>query len=103
MRLLREDDVLDIIERVTNETVEKRQHKYKIQQRLVGEILCLESVDAALIKHGRWIVKNGNGEYGWCSECGNRSWTQWDGVMPIPLLTPFCPYCSARMDKEAEK
>lgn len=55
-------------------------------------------IKAESIKHGRWIVKNGNGEYGWCSECGNRSWTQWDGVMPIPLLTPFCPYCSARMD-----
>ena len=103
MRLLREDDVLDIIERVTNDAVENKKPKYLIQKRIIAEIAALDPVDAAPIKHGRWIVKNGNGEYGWCSECGNRSWTQWDGVMPIPLLTPFCPYCSARMVEEAEQ
>jgi hypothetical protein len=56
-------------------------------------------VEAELLKYGHWIIEKGSGEYATCSECGNRSWTQWDGVEPIPLLTPSCPYCRAIMNK----
>lgn len=56
------------------------------------------TIDAEPVRHGRWIVEKGSGEYAVCSECGGKSGTQWDGVEPIPLMTPFCPNCGARMD-----
>ena len=46
MRLINEDDVLEIIERVTNEAVEKKQPKYLIQPRIIAEIAGLPTVDA---------------------------------------------------------
>ena len=53
------------------------------------------SSDVSPVRHGRWIDK---GEYAVCTECGGRSGTQYDGVVPIPLMTQFCPNCGARMD-----
>ena len=47
------------------------------------------------IKHGWWIE---NGDFAECSNCGGKSGIQFDGVEPIPLKTPFCPHCGARMD-----
>lgn len=45
MRLINEDDVLEIIERVTNEAVEKRQPKYLIQKRIIAEISGLPTIE----------------------------------------------------------
>lgn len=53
----------------------------------------------APVRHGRWIDK---GEYAFCSECGGRSGTQYDGVEPIHLMTQFCPNCGAKMDGGAD-
>ncbi len=50
MRLINEDDVLEIVERVTNDAIEKRQNKATIQQRLVNEIAALKPTGSA-----RWI------------------------------------------------
>lgn len=46
MRLINEDDVLEIIERVTNEAVEKKQPKYLIQPRIIAEISGLPTIEA---------------------------------------------------------
>lgn len=46
MRLINEDDVLEIIERVTNEAVEKSQRKYLIQPRIIAEIAGLPTIEA---------------------------------------------------------
>lgn len=46
MRLINEDAVLEIIERVTNEAVEKRQPKYLIQPRIIAEIAGLPTIEA---------------------------------------------------------
>lgn len=45
MRLINEDDVLEIIERVTNEAVEKKQPKYLIQKRIIAEISGLPTIE----------------------------------------------------------
>lgn len=45
MRLINEDDVLEIIERVTNEAVEKKQPKYLIQKRIIAEISALPTIE----------------------------------------------------------
>lgn len=46
MRLINEDDVLRIVERVTNEAVEKKQPKYLIQSRIIAEIAGLPTIEA---------------------------------------------------------
>ena len=46
MRLINEDDALEIIERVTNEAVEKKQPKYLIQPRIIAEISGLPTIEA---------------------------------------------------------
>ena len=56
------------------------------------------TADVAEVKHGEWVNK---GDYAVCTECGERSGTQYDGVEPIPLMTKFCPNCGARMDESA--
>lgn len=43
----------------------------------------------------RWIVL---GDHAICSNCGGNSGTQYDGVEPIPRLTPYCPYCGKKME-----
>ena len=55
MRLINEDDVLEIIERVTNEAVEKKQPKYLIQPRIIAEIAGLPTVEAEPVKHEQRI------------------------------------------------
>lgn len=89
MRLLKEDDVLDIIERVTNEAVEKKQRKYLIQPRIIAEIAALKPVDAELVKHGKWEICS-DGYYPYCSNCKNEPQGR--------EMTLFCPNCGARMD-----
>lgn len=45
MKLLKYDDVVDIIERVTNEAIEKKKNKATIQKMLICEIDALESAE----------------------------------------------------------
>ena len=47
------------------------------------------------VRHGRWIYREFNDEYGWsqeyeCSECAKYSYFD----------TDYCPNCGARMDEE---
>ena len=55
------------------------------------------TADVVEVRHGEWVNK---GDYAICTECGERSGTQYDGVEPIPLMTKFCSNCGARMDGE---
>lgn len=64
----------------------------------IDDIENVPTADVAPVRHGRWIVEKGSGEYAVCSECKGKSGTQWDGVEPIPLMTRYCPHCGARMD-----
>ena len=61
------------------------------------------TADVQPVRHGRWIVEKGSGEYAVCSECKGKSGTQWDGVEPIPLMTQYCPHCGAKMDGGEQK
>ena len=55
----------------------------------------IPAADVAPVRHGKWVNK---GDYAVCTECGERSGTQYDGVEPIPLMTKLCPSCGAKMD-----
>lgn len=81
MRLINEDDVLAIIERVTNEVVEKNQRKYLIQPRIIAEIAGLPTIEAQPVKRGsierltnaeryEMFYKSRKDFDGKCSECG---------------------------------
>lgn len=64
------------------------------------EAICdAPAVDAKPVKHGKWIDK---GDYAICSECGGDSGTQYDGIMPIPRYSNYCPNCGAKMDEVEE-
>lgn len=106
MRLLKEDEVLDIIERVTNDAVENKKPKYLIQKRIIAEIAALDPVDAELVKHGQWEWEPGYvGTEARCSVCkrspmGFYSLSKFQ-IGRLPEY-PFCPKCGARMDGEEE-
>lgn len=91
MRLINEDDVLRIVERVTNEAVEKNQRKYLIQPRIIAEIAGLPTIEAEPVKHGRWMYPF------YCSECGFAPYYSSD------LTYNYCPNCGARMDLKEDK
>lgn len=54
----------------------------------------LPAADVAEVRHGRWIFEPGKIPY--CSECKEYSDDGDKGAT-------FCPWCGARMDKEAEQ
>lgn len=89
MRLINEDAVMEIIERVTNEAVEKNQRKYLIQPRIIAEIAGLPTIEAEPVKHGRWIRKNNSfPQRYFCTECGEGDVGRF----------AFCHHCGVRMD-----
>lgn len=54
------------------------------------------TVDAAPVKHGRWLnMRNGNAE---CSECGRNI----KGVYDDDNADRFCRSCGAKMDLEEQ-
>lgn len=106
MRLLKEDDVLDIIERVTNDAVENKKPKYLIQKRIISEIAALKPVDAEPVKYGRWICFPEcleyedalDTDYIVCSECHHV----WNVIDNCTETFKCCPNCGSRMDGEEE-
>lgn len=91
MRLINEDTVMEIIERVTNEAVEKKQPKYLIQSRIIAEIAGLPTIEAEPVKHGWWMYPF------YCSVCGFAPYYSSD------LTYNYCPNCGARMDLKEDK
>lgn len=88
MRLLKEDDVLDIIERVTNDAVENKKPKYLIQKRIIAEITALEPVEAEPVGRGMWIYSPYTQVFPWkCSKCNYDTVARFN----------FCPNCGRRM------
>lgn len=88
MRLLREDDVLDIIERVTNDAVENKKPKYLIQKRIIAEIAALELVKAEPVGQGMWIYSPYTQVFPWkCNKCNYVTVARFN----------FCPNCGRRM------
>lgn len=65
-------------------------------------ISVMPTVDAAPVKHGRWIEKEGfDGDYYYtCSIC-QCDWTTIDGT-PTENNMRYCPECGAKMDLEEQ-
>ena len=70
--------------------------------RLIDLQMLMPTVDAAPVKHGRWIEKEGfdGDSYYTCSSCG-CDWTTIDGT-PVQNNMRYCPECGAKMDLEEQ-
>lgn len=76
----------------------------KAYERIIGVIEAAPTIEAAPVRHGRWIPTEYDSYYGdapiWdkyeCSECGHEHSGEED------TLTAFCPDCGARMDEPPE-
>ena len=60
---------------------------------IMTEVHYMPAADVAAVRHGRWIFEPGKIPY--CSECKEYSDDGDKGAT-------FCPWCGARMNKEAD-
>lgn len=104
MRLINEDDVLEVVERVTNEAVERRQPKHLIQPKLVCEIAGLPTVETAI--HGWWCPERARDECGrviyHCSECNFEVKVLPYNIAKWKANEKYCAGCGARMDGDTK-
>ena len=64
---------------------------------LVSDLRGMEAADVEPVRHGQWIYREFDDEYGLrqeyeCSECAKYSYFD----------TDYCPSCGARMDEEVK-
>lgn len=59
---------------------------------------CFESLDVALVVHGRWTTVDGVSV---CSECGYIP--PYDNTIDDIFYSNYCPNCGAIMDRKDEK
>ena len=64
------------------------------KENCLAEIEAAPTVDAAPVRHGRWIIDNVNGKIA-CSDCG-CIYLGYNGRLP----PNYCPNCGAKMDLE---
>ena len=65
---------------------------------IVGEINCLPAVDAAPVRHGRWISHPTEPLWDVCSACGTGcKRRENDDGAEIQNCYQYCPWCGARM------
>ena len=60
---------------------------------VIEVIESIPAVDAAPVIHGRWVYEHGDPVMMPCSVCGYQVYRYNN--------THYCPYCGAKMDKEA--
>ena len=117
MRLLEEEKVYEIVERITNEAVEKKQPKYMIQKRIIAELsglpvftiendeptieeeaLPLQVVTSEYMLQG-YLVSD---DYFECPSCSYKFGKTEDVVKKVHLLElflelNFCPKCGQKL------
>ena len=64
---------------------------YEIMGELVSVVASAPTVDAEVVRHGRWHRDSSLTNYG-CTSYGARSWDRWD----------YCPFCGAKMDAKED-
>lgn len=90
MKLLKCDDVLNVIERVTNEAIEKKKNKATIQKMLIVEIDALNPAKAKLDECTSWKkISTLMGDRYVCIKCNLR--------VKDTINHNFCPYCGRKI------
>jgi hypothetical protein len=59
----------------------------------VDDLLCLPTIEAEPVRHGRWKKKNGEI---YCTNCKKSKWSESFELMLRGF--DFCPHCGAKMD-----
>lgn len=61
--------------------------------------------DVAPVRHGRWLEYENDADrgYHYCSHCKRQAINYSDGGVITEVLSPYCPYCGAKMDTEETK
>jgi hypothetical protein len=60
----------------------------------VSDIEAAPAADVAEVVHGRWLTNSDDGYYPYCSVCKEEP--------KSGIMTPYCPNCGCKMDKEDE-
>ena len=95
MKLLKYDDVVNIIERVTNEAIEKKKNKATLQKMLIVEIDTLDPAKAKLDECTSWKkISTLMGDRYVCIKCNFR--------VKDTINHLYCPYCGRRVTKLKE-
>lgn len=60
------------------------------------------AADVTPVRHGRWLEYENNADrgYHYCSHCKRQAINYSDGGVITEVLSPYCPYCGAKMDAE---
>lgn len=84
-----------LIESLHNHYEVRNPNQNAIMDEVCMMVFNTAAADVVPARHGKWVNK---GDYAVCTECGERSGMQYDGVEPIPLMTKFCSNCGSKMD-----
>lgn len=96
MKMISIDDIIEICDTNILLLKARGQGVAVAALRRVKDVAKEYAVDVELVKHGKWIFKNGYlGNTYYCSECEKAVYLNKYGE---PNLTDFCPDCGARMD-----
>lgn len=97
MRLIDADYLLGTFQEVCSAiSCEECRAKYKDGTCKVEHWLKAQpTIDAQQPKKGKWMDR---GDYCVCNQCGHTE-QQFNGVEQIPLHTPFCAMCGAKMEE----
>ena len=103
MRLINENAVIDIIERITNEAVEEKQLKHTIQQRIISEIAGLPTIDKDIKKPICFVYDHLGGAPYVCPSCGGTLYdSDWYESTKREYHHDRCVHCGQSIDWEAE-
>lgn len=75
--------------------------KFDDWQFIIDELEMIPTVDAAPVRHGRWIEPVPGDGFPYCSNCKNIALNKGLFLNPKLMewnLTPYCPSCGAKMD-----
>ena len=103
--LIKRSDVIDVIHERNEELLQHEEYRNKRGYidllGLIPKINCIRPVEVELIKHGKWIEKDG---HLYCSECGEQAYgiEDWQWLNFIEIDSQYCPNCGARMDGEED-
>lgn len=103
MRLINEDSVLEIVERITNEAVEKKQPKYLIQKRIAAEISALPTIDKDVKKPICFVYDGLGGTPYVCPTCGGTLYdSDWYDSTKREYHHNRCVHCGQSIEWEPE-
>lgn len=90
-KLIKRQDVIELIKNSYYDLANNEDDMWA----MIADVEKLPVIEAAPVRHGRWIKYTGTGKVQWmCSECSAEE--------KNPKVANWCYHCGARMDGEEE-